>query len=106
VTIVTLKSVAMTLPATELHPLVVTGTALDKVTFAHPAPEYPRVARQFGTDGNLRATVQNGKIVEANALSDESMLRYEPRQWIVRCWKFKPEVIGVFTIPITYKRQA
>ena len=107
-TIVTLWAVPVMLQATELQPLVVTGIALDKVTVAHPTPEYPRVALQLGVDGDVRVTVkvQNGKIVEASASSTAPMLRYEARQWIVRCWKFKPEVTGVFTIPITYKRQA
>jgi outer membrane biosynthesis protein TonB len=107
-TIVTLWAVPMMLQATELQPLVVTGIALDKVTVAHPTPEYPRVALQLGVDGSVRVTVkvQNGEIVGATASSTAPMLRYEARQWIVRCWKFKPEVTGVFTIPITYKRQA
>jgi TonB family protein len=107
-TMVTLWSVPTMLPAAELQPLVVTGIALDKVTVSHPTPEYPRVALQLGIYGNVRVTVkvQNGNIVEASASSDEPMLRYEAREWIVRCWKFKPEVTGVFTIPITYKRQA
>ena len=107
-TMVPLWSVPVISHATELHPLVVTGIALDKVTIAHPTPEYPRVARQLGIDGNVRVTVrvQNGEIVEASASAEEPMLRYEARQWIVRCWKFKPEVSGVFTIPIVYKRQA
>ena len=107
-TMVTLLAVPVRLQATELHPLIVTGIALDKVTVAHPTPEYPRVALKLGIDGNVRVTVkvQNGKIIEARASSDAPMLRYEARQWIVRCWKFKPEVTGVFTIPITYKRQA
>ena len=105
---VTLWSVPAMLHATELHPLVVTGIALDKVTVAHPTPEYPRVALQLGIEGKAVVTVkvQNGEIVQASASSDEPMLRYEARQWIVRCWKFKPEAIGVFTIPIVYKRQA
>src|SRR5215469_87560 len=107
-TMVTLWSVPMTSQATELQPLVVTRIALDKVAIAYPTPPYPRVARQLGIDGNVLVTVgvQNGEIVEASALFDEPMLRYEARQWIVRCWKFKPEMIGVFTIPITYTRQA
>jgi hypothetical protein len=50
--------------------------------------------------------VQNGEIVEANASGNAPMLAYEARQWIVRRWKFKPEVTGMFTIPIDYKRQA
>ena len=108
VTIATLWSVPAMLQAAELKPLVVTGIALDKVTVAHPTPEYPRAALQLGVHGNVRVTVkvQNGNIVEAGASSDEPMLRYEARQWIVRCWKFKPGVTGVFTIPIIYKRQA
>jgi len=107
-TMVTLWSAPATLHATELRPLVVTGIALDKVTVAHRTPEYSRLALQLGVDGNVRVTVkvQNGNIVDASASSDEPMLRYEAREWIVRCWKFKPEVSGVFTIPITYKRQA
>jgi outer membrane biosynthesis protein TonB len=108
VTIVTLWSVPVMLQATELQPLVVTGIALDSVTISHPTPEYPRVALQLGVDGDVRVTVkvQNGKIVEASASSTAPMLRYEARQWIVRCWKFKLEVTGVFTIPIIYKCQA
>jgi TonB family protein len=107
-TMVTLWSVPMMSSAAELQPLVVTGIALDKVTVAHPTPEYPRVALKLGIDGNVRVTVkvQNGKIIEASASSDAPMLGYEARQWIVRCWKFRPEVTGVFTIPVTYKRQA
>ena len=107
-TILTLWAVPVMLHAKEMQPLVVTGIALDKVTVSHPTPEYPRVALQLGVYGNARVTVkvQNGNIVEASASSDEPMLRYEARQWIVRYWKFKPGVTGVFTIPITYKRQA
>ena len=107
-TIVTLWSVPVMLQATELQPLVVTGIALDKVTLSHPTPEYPRVALQFGIDGNVRVTVkvQNGKIVEASASADAPIIGLASKEWIVRCWKFKPEVTGVFTIPITYKRQA
>jgi TonB family protein len=105
---VTLWSVPVMLHATELRPLVVTGIALDKVTVAHPTPEYPRVARQLGIDGNVRVTVavHNGQIVEASASSGAPMLAYAARQWIVRYWKFKPEVSGTFTVPIAYKRQA
>jgi outer membrane biosynthesis protein TonB len=107
-TMVTLWSVPLISHATEPHQLVVTGIALDRVAFARPTPEYPRVARQLGIDGNVRVTVrvQNGEIVEASASLDEPMLRYEARQWILRCWKFRPEIIGVFTVPITYTRQA
>ena len=107
-TMVTLWSVPVMLEATELHPLVVTGIALDKVTIAHPTPEYPRAALHLGIDGSVRVTakVQNGNIIEASVSSGAPMLAYASRQWIVRCWKFRPEVTGVFTIPITYRRQA
>ena len=106
-TIVTLWAVPVMLQATELHPLVVTGIALDKVTTAHPTPEYPSNALRFGIDGNVRATVNvKTKIVEATASSGAPLLAYEAKQWIVRNWKFKPEITGVFTIPISYKRQA
>ena len=107
-TIVTLWSVPMTLPAAELQPLVVTGIALDKVTVAHPTPEYPANALQFHIYGHVQVTVkvQNGNIVYASASADAPLLRLASKEWIVRCWKFKPDVTGTFTIPITYKRQA
>ena len=107
-TMVTLWSVPVMLQATELHPLVVTGIALDKVTLAHPTPEYPASARQFNIDGKVQVTVrvQNGKIVDASATADAPIIGFASKEWIVRCWKFKPEVTGVFTIPITYKLQA
>ena len=108
VTIAALWTVPAMLQAAELRPLVVTGISLDKVTVAPPTPEYPRVALQFGIDGNVRVTVkvQNGKIVEASASADAPIIGLASKEWIVRCWQFKPEVTGVFTIPITYKRQA
>jgi Gram-negative bacterial TonB protein C-terminal len=107
-TIVTLWSVPVMLQATELQPLVVTGIALDKVTVSHPTPEYPRVALQLGVDGNVQVTVrvQNGKIVDASASADAPIIGLASKEWIVRCWKFKPKVTGTFTIPITYQRQA
>jgi hypothetical protein len=107
-TIVTLWSVPVMSQATGLQPLVVTGIALDKVTVSHPTPEYPRVALQLGVDGNVQVTVrvQNGKIVDASASADAPIIGLASKEWIVRCWKFKPEVTGVFTIPIAYKRQA
>jgi outer membrane biosynthesis protein TonB len=73
--------------ATELQPLVVTGIALDKVATFHPAPAYPRVAMTLGIDGKVQIEVKvhNGRITEANVLS---------------------EVSGLFTVPISYKRQA
>jgi len=94
--------------ATELHPLVVTGIALDKVATVHPMPAYPQVALALGIDGKVRIEVKvhNGRITEANVLSGASMLASSAKSWIVGNWKFKPEVSGVFTIPITYKRQA
>ena len=94
--------------ATELHPLLVTGIALDKVATVHPAPVYPRAALALGVDGKVRieVKVQNGRITAANALSGAPMLASSVKTWIVGNWKFKPEVSGVFTIPITYKRQA
>jgi hypothetical protein len=103
-----LCSVPVTLHAAELHPLVVTGIALDKVTVAHPTPEYPTIALQFHIDGHAQVTVkiQNGKIVGASASADAPIIGLASKEWIVRCWKFKPDVTGVFTIPITYKRQA
>jgi outer membrane biosynthesis protein TonB len=94
--------------AAELHPLVVTGIALDKVTAVHPTPVYPRTALALGIDGNVKVQlkVQNGRIMEANVLSGAPMLAYSAKQWIVPNWKFKPEINGVFTVPIDYRRQA
>jgi len=94
--------------ATELHPLVVTGIALDKVTTFHPAPAYPRVALALGIDGKVQIEVKvhNGRLTEANVLSGAPMLESSAKSWIVGNWKFKPEASGVFTIPISYKRQA
>jgi TonB family protein len=94
--------------ATELHPLVVTGIALDKVATFHPAPAYPRVALALGIDGKVQieVNVHNGRITEANVLSGAPMLASPAKGWIVGNWKFKPEINGVFTIPISYKRQA
>jgi TonB family protein len=96
------------LRATELHPLVVTGVALDKVATVHPAPVYPRAALALGVDGIVRVevTVENGRITEANVLSGSPLLAYSAKEWIVWNWKFKPEISGVITIPINYKRHA
>jgi outer membrane biosynthesis protein TonB len=107
-TMVTLWSAPVMLQATPLQPLIVTGIALDKVAVAHPVPEYPPTALRFHIDGHVQVTVkvQNGKIVEASASADAPILGLASKEWIVRCWKFKPDVTGVFTIPITYKRQA
>jgi hypothetical protein len=107
-TTVMLWSAPAMIHATELHPLVVTGIALDKVTVAHPTPEYPASALQFHIDGHVQVTVkvQNGNIVYASASADAPIIGLTSKEWILRCWRFKPEVTGVFTIPITYKRQA
>jgi TonB family protein len=107
-TIATFWSAPAMVQAAELNPLVVTGIALDKVTTSHPAPAYPRVALALGIDGKVRIEVkiQNGRITKANVLSGAPMLASSAKAWIVGNWKFKPEVSGVFTIPISYKRQA
>ena len=96
------------LRATELHPLVVTGVPLDKVATVHPAPVYPRAAFALGIDGivQVEVRVENGRITEAKALSGNPMLAYSAKSWILRNWKFKPQISGVFTVPIDYKRQA
>jgi len=100
-------SVPALVRATELQPLVVTGIALGKVTTSHPAPTYPPVALALGVDGKVRIEVKvhNGRITVANVLSGTPMLASSAKAWIVGNWKFKP-VSGVFTIPISYKRQA
>ena len=96
------------LHATELQPLIVTGVALDKVATVHPAPVYPRAALALGIDGivQVEVTVQNGRIIEANVLSGSPLLAYSAKEWIVWNWKFKPEISGVITIPINYRRPA
>ena len=101
-------SAPMLVRAAELHPLVVTGIALDKIAIVHPTPEYPQSAFAMGVEGKVRIkmTVQNGRIVEAKAVSGNPMLAYSAKKWILRKWEFKPEISGVFTIPINYKRQA
>jgi outer membrane biosynthesis protein TonB len=103
-----LLSAPALLPATELHPLIVTGVALDKVATVHPAPVYPRAALALGIDGivQVEVTIENGRIIEASALSGSPLLAYSAKEWIVSNWKFKPEISGVITIPINYKRHA
>ena len=103
-----LSSTPALLRGTELHPLVVTGVALDKVATVHPAPVYPRAALALGIDGIVRVevTVENGRIIEANMLSGSPLLAYSAKEWIVWNWKFRPEISGVITIPINYKRHA
>jgi outer membrane biosynthesis protein TonB len=107
-TIAALWSAPALLRAAELHPLVVIGIPLDKVAAVHPTPEYPRAALALGIDGKVRIKmkVQDGRIVEAAALAGSPMLGYFAKVWILRNWKFRPEISGVFTIPISYKRQA
>jgi TonB family protein len=103
-----LLSAPALLRATELHPLIVTGIALDKVATVHPAPVYPRAALALGIDGivQVEVTVENGEIIEANILSGSPLLAYSAKEWIVSNWKFKPEISGVVTIPINYRRHA
>jgi TonB family protein len=103
-----LLSVPVLLHATELHPLIVTGIALDRVATVHPAPVYPRAALALGIDGivQVEVTVENGRIIEAKVLSGSPLLAYSAKEWIVWNWKFKPEISGVITIPINYKRHA
>jgi TonB family protein len=86
---------------------VLIGIPLDKVAAVHPTPEYPRAALALGIDGKVRIKmkVQVGRIVEAAALSGSPMLGYFAKECL-RNWKFRPEISGVFTIPISYKRQA
>jgi outer membrane biosynthesis protein TonB len=107
-TTVALWSAPALLSATELHPLIVTGVALDKVAIVHPAPLYPRVALALGIDGivQIEVTVENGRIIEANVLAGSPLLGYSAKEWIVWNWKFKPEISGVITIPINYRRPA
>jgi len=107
-TIATFCFAPVLMRAAELQPLVVTGIALDKVATVHPTPEYPRDAIAFDLDGRVQieVKVQNGRITEAKALSGNPMLAYSAKSWIVRRWNFKPQISGVFTVPINYKRHA
>ena len=107
-TVVALCSAPALLRAAELHPLVVIGIPIDKVATVHPTPEYPRTALALGTDGKVRIKmkVRDGRIVEADALSGSPMLGYLAKEWILRNWRFRPEISGVFTIPINFTRQA
>jgi TonB family protein len=107
-TIAALWSAPPLLRAAELHPLVVIGIPLEKVAIAHPTPAYPRTALALGIDGKVRIKmkVRDGRIIEADALSGSPMLGYSAKEWILRNWQFRPEISGVFTIPISYKRQA
>ena len=86
--------------------MIVTGIAPDKVASVHPTPQYPRVALALGIGGEvkIKVKVQNGRIVEANVFSGAPMLAYSAKGWIAGNWKFKPQISGVFTIPINYKR--
>lgn len=95
-------------PAAELQPLVVTGIALDKLTTFHPMPAYPKAALALRIEGDVRVQVkvQNGRINEANVLSGSPFLGYSAKEWILLNWKFKPEISGVFTIPISYRAHA
>ena len=103
-----LLSTPALLRATELHPLIVTGIALDKVATVHPAPVYPRAALALGIDGivQIEVTVENGRIIKADVLSGSPLLAHSAKEWIVWNWKFKPEISGVITIPVNYKRHA
>jgi len=103
-----LWSAPVLLRATELHPLIVTGVALDKVATFHPPPVFPRAALALGIDGivQVEVTVENGRIIAAKVLSGSPMLAYSAKEWIVWNWKFRPEISGVITIPINYRRHA
>ena len=62
------------------------------------------------SDGKVQIEVKvlNGRITEADVLPGAPMLASSTKAWIVGNWnwKFKPEISGVFTIPMNYKRQA
>jgi TonB family protein len=105
--IATFCSAPVLMRAAELQPLVVTGIALDKVATVHPTPEYPRDAIAYGLDGKVQieVKVQDGRITRAKALSGNPMLAYDAKSWIIRNWKFRPQISGVFTVPVNYQRQ-
>jgi TonB family protein len=107
-TVAVLWSAPALLRAAELHPLIVIGIPLEKVATVHPTPEYPRIALALGIDGKVRIKmkVRDGRIIEADVLSGSPMLGYSAKEWILRNWRFRPEISGVFTVPIDYKRQA
>jgi TonB family protein len=107
-TIAALWSAPALLRAAELHPLVVIGIPLEKVAIFHPTPEYPRTALALGVNGKVRIKmkVRDGRVIEADVLSGLPMLGYSAKEWILRNWRFRPEISGMFTVPISYKRQA
>jgi hypothetical protein len=91
--------------ATEMHRLVVIGIPLDKVSISHPAPDYPQNASTWHINGKveLEVEVRDGRILVVKILSGPPPLAYSAKRWIAWRWTFKPEVSGVFTIPILYR---
>jgi hypothetical protein len=87
---------------------VVTCISRDKVTTAHPSQKMPSAALQLRIGSNVPAStnIRNRKIFAASASSDAPLLGPGARQWILRYLRFKATVTGVFTIPISYRRQA
>jgi hypothetical protein len=108
VAIVTLCSMPALLQAAELHRLVVVGIPPDKITSAHPTPEYPQTARNLHIHGDVVVTVQieDGKVMGTATTSGSPILAYSASRWVTHEWKFKPMVRGVFRIPISYKESA
>ena len=104
-TVATLLSTAYRSPAAELHRLVVTGIALDRVASRHLIPDYPQDARSLRIQGEVqvRIEVQNGKMVNVTAESASSTLADYSSRWVRWHWQFRPTVSGVYFLPISYR---
>jgi hypothetical protein len=107
-TVATLLSTAYRSPAAELHRLVVTAIALDRVASRHSIPAYPQDARFLRIQGEVRVRieVENGKMVNVTAESDSPMLADYSAGWVRWHWQFRPTVTGVYFLPVSYKLTA
>ena len=87
VTVATLWSMPVMLPAAELHPMVVVGIPANGVALRHPTPEYPRNALNLHISGDvlLRVQVENGVITETTVVSHSSpLLADSATGWVAR----------------------
>jgi Gram-negative bacterial TonB protein C-terminal len=108
-----IAAIAMLLPTTyqssaaELHPLVVTGIALDRVATQHPILAYPQLARSLRIQGDVRVRieVENGKMLNVTAKGNPMLVDYTCR-WIRSHWQFRPTISGVYYLPFSYKLTA
>jgi len=107
-TIATLLSTTYRSSAAELHGLVVTGVALDRIASQHTMPPYPLDARSQRIQAEVRVRIQvkNGKMLDVTAESTSLTLANSSSRWIRWHWQFRPSVSGVYYLPISYKLTA